>query len=261
MQFRDLYFQFDGINSKEKRLKLITVDSKNNRNLFGVEQDIIEEENGTDVPLFLGVKRKCPTIPVTLMKMNEWNRPIPYGEKELSDICNWLFKREYKPFVSWDNPGVVYYVIFIKGEGFENCAKEGYLNLEMRLSAPHAYSRLLTDEYHVLSQKTVYINNDSDIQDFIYPDIEFEMLDDCTDLIIENLTIGEKMEFNNLEKGEKIKVYNDGLKDMLSLVDRSRNIFEKSNKYFIKLVYGRNRIRITGKCKIKFITQYPLALK
>lgn len=260
MQFRSLYFQFDGVNSKEKHLKLITVDGKDREFLFGVDQEIIEEESSGEVPLFLGVKRKCPTIPVTLMKMNEWNKPIPYGERELPDICNWLFKKEYRPFVSWDNPGKVYYIIFTKGKGFENCAKEGYLNLEMRLSAPFAYSRQLKDEYEVIGEKTININNDSDVEDFIYPDVEFEMLNESRDLVIENLTLGEKMEFHNLELNEKIRIYNDGLKDMVSLVDKKRNIFKKSNKCFMKLIYGRNRIRIIGECKIKFITQYALAL-
>ena len=262
MQFRKFYFEFDGRKSKDKKLKMIIIDNKSEDDKFGVEQEVIEEDNGTDTPLFLGVKRKPQTLKIAIMKMDKFNNPLSYTDRELEEICRWLFKKEYRPFIPWDNTGMVYYVIFTKGTDFFNCAKEGYINLEMRLNAPYGYSRLLNNEYTVMGEKTIDIYNRSDIDNFIYPDIEFELKDDNTDLVIKNLSLSnEIMEFNNLTPNDHIMIYNEGLKDMMSLQDKSRNIFQCSNKKFIKLQYGLNRIQIKGKCKIKFTYQYPIGFK
>lgn len=262
MQFRKFYFEFDGKKSKDRNLKMVVIDNKSEEDKFGVEQDVIEEDNGTDTPLFLGTKRKPQSIKMTLMKLDKYNNPMSYTDKELEDINKWLFlKREYKPFIAWDNPGIVYYVIFTKGTDFFNCAKEGYINLEMRLNAPYGYSNLFNNDYWIKDEKIIDIYNGSDIDNFIYPDIEFELRDDSTDLIIKNLSLGETMEFNNLISNDHIMIYNEGLKDMVSLKDKNRNIFQHSNKKFIKLQYGLNRIQVKGNCRIRFLYQYPIGFK
>ncbi|MGV2640145.1 hypothetical protein GNF86_01645 [Clostridium perfringens] len=261
MQFRKFYFEFDGKKSKDRNLKMVVIDNKSEEDKFGVEQEIIEEDNGTDTPLFLGIKRKPQSLKISIMKMNKYSRPLPYTDKELDEICRWLFKKEYKPFIPWDNTGMVYYVIFTKGTDFFNCAKEGYINLEMRLNAPYGYSNLFNNDYRIKGEKVIDIYNGSDIDNFIYPDIEFELRDNSTDLTIKNLSLGETMEFNNLVSNDHIMIYNEGLKDMVSLKDKSRNIFQHSNKQFIKLQYGLNRIQVKGNCRIRFLYQYPIGFK
>lgn len=260
MQFRSTNFMFDGKNSRDRNLKIVDIDGKNEDIIFGVEQNINEDDSVGDIPLFLGVKRSIPTIPITIMKMNNFNRPIPYSKGELEEICRWLFQKEYKPFISYDNAGIVYYVIFTKGNNFETSAKEGYLNLEMRLNAPHGYSNPLISTYRVKGEKQIKLYNNSNLDDIVYPDIEFELLNNTTSLEIRNESIGQSIIFNDLEPNEHIFVYNDMLKDVVSMTDKNRNIFNKFNKEWLKLRYGKNRIKIIGECKIKFINQYPIAL-
>lgn len=261
MQFKNFYFQFNNVSSKLKKLKVVSIDDDESTDTFGMEQEVNENDDGTDVPVFLGVKRTCPELTITLMKMDEWNKPLPYSDEELEDICRWLIQKEYKPFVSFDNLGIVYYVLFTKGESFYSKAKEGYLKFNMRLSAPYAYSNVLIDSYKVKGEKIVDIYNGSDIEKFVYPDIQFELLDDCQDISIENLTLKESMIFNNLEKHDIIYVYNDKFKDVVSKVDKTRNIYKNFNGKFLSLAYGKNRIKITGNCNIDIINQYPIALK
>lgn len=261
MQFRSLDFQFNNVSSKSKKLKLVNVDGKNEESFFGVEQEVIEEDNGTDVPLFLGVKRKCQTIPVTFMKVDDLNNPLPYRKGEFDELCKWLIHKEYKPFVSWDNPGIVYYVIFTKAKDFVNRAKEGYISLDMRLSAPYGYSNQLISPYYITKEKIINVYNGSDLDNLIYPDIEFELLGDCRDVVIQNLTLNQTMEFHDLEKNDVIRVYNDGIKDVISKKDKNRNIYKNFNRKFLALTYGKNRIKIIGNCKINIINQYPIALK
>lgn len=259
MSFHSLDFRFDGINSKNLKLKIVSVDNSKKNSQFGVEQEIVED-NSTNIPLFLGVKRKCPTIPITMMKMNDFGNAESFTDKELDNICRWLFQDEYKPFISWDNTGIIYYVIFTKGDSFYNCAKEGYLNLEMRLNAPHGYSNQLINFHQVTDKKVIELHNGSNINTIVYPDIEFELLGDNRNLKITNLSNGDFMEFEGLEKNEHAYVYNDGIKDIMSKVDKNRNLFKNFNKKWISMRYGKNRIEIIGNCRIKFISQYPTAM-
>lgn len=260
MQFRDLDFKFDGIKGRDKQLKIVNIDNKNSENIFGIDREINEENIGIDEPLFLGVKKKCPSIPITLMKMNNYGIPKAFKKNELLEICRWLFKEDYRPFISYDNTGIVHYVLFTKGRDFENCAREGYINLEMRLSAPYGYSNQLINFYEVRGKKIIDIYNNSNLDQFIYPDIEFELLSSDGNIEIINSTTNQKVIFTNLDDYEHIYVYNDALRDVVSLKNNDKNIYKNFNKEWMKLAYGKNRIKIIGNCKIKFISQIPIAL-
>ena len=51
------------------------------------------------------------------------------------------------------------------------------------------------------------------------------------------------------------------MKQMVSKLDRKKNVYSKSNKEFLKLPYGRNRIKITCElAQVKFIHQDKINL-
>ena len=69
------------------------------------------------------------------------------------------------------------------------------------------------------------------------------------------------MVFNNLDDCEHIYVYNDNMKQMVSKLDSKKNIYSKSNKEFLKLSYGKNRIKITcEEAQVKLIYQNKMNL-
>ena len=261
MQFNNFYFRFDGLNSRDKNLVLVTVDglSQNNQNglQFGVNKTIAYSQNSNDIS---SIDIKPLTIPVTIMKLDGYGIPMPYEPYELDEICRWLFQDEFKPFISFDDTSIVSYVMFTQGNNFKNSANEGCLNLTMTLSDGYAYTHQKVEYVRVTGSKVIEVINNSNFQRFVYPDIEFELIGDNTNLSIKNLDFGESMDFTGLEKNEHIYCYNDGLKYVESKVDKTRILNTKFNDKWIKLHYGKNRIKVTGDCIIKIITQCPIAL-
>lgn len=256
--FKSKYFRFDNKDSKNYNLAIVSIGSSDNFQ-FGVGQSVQDTEGLGDVPIFTGIKRDCPTIPITICKMDRENNLLPFRDKELDDICRWLFKKEYKPFISYDD-SKVYYGIFTKADKFENGINEGYINLEFQLSSPYAYSTVINDYWIVNKQREIDIFNDSNVESMYYPDVEVELLKDCTDIEIHNMNTGDKVVFENLLHDEHLYIYGDGLRDIVSLVDENRNLFPNFNKKFLKLRYGRNKIVVKGDCKINIKKQYPIAI-
>ena len=137
---------------------------------------------------------------------------------------------------------------------------QGVITLNMRLSSPHAYSPIMLDSVRCSEEKIFDVYNGSTYDDFIYPDIEIKMLQGNS-IKIENVITGQVLEFTNLDNNEHIYIYNDNMKQMVSKLDRKKNVYSKSNKEFLKLPYGRNRIKITCElAQVKFIHQDKINL-
>ena len=252
---RNLWFRFNGFDSKGKYM----ICTKGNGDLtsqFGVNRGINEEDGVGDVPVFYGVKDECPTLEMSITKVVN-DEIAPFTEIELSELTRILCKKEYKAF---ECGGLVYYVIFTQGSLWRVGSRQGVLTLNMRLSSPHAYSPIMLDSVRCIDEKQFDVYNKSTYDDFIYPDIEIKMLKG-NNITIENVITGQIVKFEGLDDGEHIYVYNDNMKQMVSKLDSKKNIYSKSNKEFLKLPYGRNKIKITcEEAKVKLIYQNKINL-
>lgn len=252
---RNLWFRFNGFDSKGKYM----ICTKGNGDLtsqFGVNRSINEEDGVGDVPVFYGVKDECPTLEMSITKVVN-DEIAPFTEIELSELTRILCKKEYKAF---ECGGLVYYVIFTQGSLWRVGSGQGVITLNMRLSSPHAYSPIMLNSVRCVEEKEFDVYNKSTYDDFIYPDTEIKMLKG-NNIIIENVTTGQIVKFEGLDSGEHIYVYNDNMKQMVSKLDSKKNIYSKSNKEFLKLPYGRNKIKITcEEAKVKLIYQNKINL-
>lgn len=259
--FKNKYFTFDGVRSIDKNIAIVTIGSDSSNTQFGLKQSVEKQDGIGDVPLYKGVKRDISSIDITLCKLDKQNNLLRFTEKEKDDICRWLFKKDYKPFISDDNKSKVYYAIFTEGDSFFNGLNEGYINLKMELNAPYGYSAIINDFWRVVNFKEVNIYNNSNIDCELYPDIEIELLGDTDKVEIFNQMTGSRTILENLQPNEHLYIYGDEVRDIVSMVDKDRNLFPNFNKKWLKLVYGRNKIIIKAKsANIRIINQYPLAI-
>lgn len=253
---RNKWFRFNGFDSKGKYM----ICTKGNGDLtsqFGVNRSINEEDGVGNVPVFYGVKDECPTLEMSITKVSNKDGIEPFTDSELMELTRILCKKEYKPF---ECGGLVYYVIFTQGSLWRVGSGEGVITLNMRLSSPHAHSPIMLDSVRCSEEKIFDVYNGSMYDDFIYPDIEIKMLQGNS-IKIENVITGQVLEFTNLDNNEHIYIYNDNMKQMVSKLDRKKNVYSKSNKEFLKLPYGRNRIKITCElAQVKFIYQDKINL-
>lgn len=252
---RNLWFRFNGFDSRG-RYMICTKDNGDMTSQFGINRSVDEEEGVDSVPVFYGVKEECPSFEMSITKFVD-DRITPFTDTELAELTRILCKKEYKPL---EIGGLVYYVIFTQGSLWRTGSNEGIITLNMKMSSPHAYSPIMLDSIRCTETKQFDIYNKSTYDNFIYPDIEIKILKG-NDITIENLTTGQLVKFNDLDDCEHIYIYNDNMKQMISKLDSKKNIYSKSNKEFLKLSYGKNRIKITcEEAQVKLIYQNKMNL-
>lgn len=253
---RNRWFRFNGFDSTN-RYMICTKGSGDLTSQFGVNRSINEEDGVGNIPVFYGVKDECPTFEMSITKVSNKDGIEPFTDSELTELTRILCKKEYKAF---ECGGLVYYVVFTQGSLWRVGSGEGVITLNMRLSSPHAYSPIMLDSVRCVKEKEFDVYNKSTYDDFIYPDIEIKMLQG-NNISIENVTTGQIVEFTNLDNNEHIYVYNDNMKQMVSKLDTKKNIYSKSNKEFLKLIYGKNKIKITCElAQVKLIYQNKMNL-
>ena len=183
----------------------------------------------------------------------------------ITDSLNyWLFApKNYQELITLvdGKEHLIYYLIFTSGEftHFENGV--GYYTLSYELDSDHAYGVTEVTEVTVTNDngKTVYITLNDSVDDY-YPDIEFHVEGDSFKVV--NHTLDERVEFKNLTTSgyRNGRVYGENMMFMVSLEDPKLNMREKSNKHFLKLKRGRNRVSFIGVGSYKIYVQPRKAL-
>lgn len=260
--FINTNFMFDDIDCSEFGIIVVKTNSGMIEMPFGTRRSIIEEKRQFNpVPFFYGVDEEPLTIKITIAKENDgkWN----YQERR--NIIKWLFQKEYKPLISYDNPDIAYYVI-VQGDStrLDNSLEQGYATIELRANAPWGYSYpkslLNYSRNMLLNNDTIVIDNRSNIQKFYYPEVQFEILSG-TSFSIQNLSLqGEIFEFKNLQPNEIIYVDNNR-KFIISNLEK-QGVFrrENFNGKWLRLIQGRNRLKVTGDVNLELRLQFPVAL-
>lgn len=254
MQLRGSTISFNGVNSSRYGLYLCSIDGDGTRS-FGVTRSV-EGENGT----IKSISEEVKTIEIQLVKLGgSFNDPTPLTDEDLEKISHWLFSpQEYKPLMV-DNKSVVYYGMFVDGSIWQNGANQGYLTLQFQMDSGHGYSVVQNTDIRVNGTRNITLNSKHTVGRYSEIDIEIELANNQTSLVIENLTTGQKLELKNLPSDCKhIRVYNEGLKHVANVANPSQNLRPYFNKEFIHLAYGTNNIRITGIGKVRFISQAKL---
>lgn len=256
-QFQRYYdFIFDGYNFAGQYM-ICSKGSEDNLSQFGANRSINEEEGVSDIPVFYGVKSECPTLEISISKVNN-GEISPFTDDDLRELSRILFKNEYKPLILG---GLIYYCIFIKGEMWRAGSGEGVISLNLRLNAPYAYSPIMHNPIRVVNSKTIEVYNKSTVCEDIYPDIEFLLGGESTSITITNLITGQVVNFSGLDKEEWVYVYNDGLKQIVSKKTPTKNIFKLFNKEWLRLVYGKNVIKVECEnCKFNLLWQNKIYL-
>lgn len=249
-------FLFDNISSKDMGLYIVRIDSSEISSIFSHSQSIVEQTRyNNNVPLFSRVEKSPLEFEITCSLLDEEFTP----EKKMQ-LSRWLICDVYKPFVSEDNPNLIYNVISTDQINLITFGSlKGYFTIKFRCDAPWGYSPTYLETFD-LSEITIptiiEIENRSNAVQHLYPEIEFTLSDTNTGVSLINLSnAGEEFKYTNLSVNEKIYTNNER-KQIISDLNLYR--LGNFNKKWFRLVYGVNRIQITGKCQISFRYRFPL---
>lgn len=260
MQFKSPFFTFDGKSCRDFQLRICKIGNNTTMSNFGVNRTPQEEARGM-IRHIKEITYNDISFEITLVKSKN-NIPLPLTETEKFEIISWLFKDEYKPFISEDDESKVYYVFFTEASSYQNALKQGYINLTVRLNAPCAFSPIETGYFTVEGETFIDLVNRSNVGTFIEPDLEFQLKGDATSFKIENLNTGDVMSFEDLPIGSHIQCYNEGMKQAISITDPDLNVRRYMlDKAWLRLAKGKNRLRITSEfASVSIVGQARLAL-
>lgn len=249
-------FTYDGKSSDEFNLMLIRTDSGLISGQFGVRRSTRKEKDAKNpIPYFYGVSEDVLTFDIQLALTKTWSKD------DRIKIAKWLFQNEYRPFISNDTPDIIYYCMPVEApEKFFNGIMEGYVNLSFECDSPYGWTPQTTQSFNLATNDTTQIitlNNSSNILKYYYPELEITLLQG-TGFKLKNLSNNnEEFEFSNLNVGEVIYI-NNQKKQIISSTNLYR--FDNFNKKWFKLIYGQNRIEVTGKVKIDVRSQFPIVI-
>lgn len=253
-------FSYDNRDCSEFGLYVVRLQRGMVQTPYTSNKTILEEHPKKVItPFFFGVQHQPLTFDVTLAPIDA----DEFDQDKLYEIGRWLFQDKYKPFISGDNEGKIYYCMPVnKVDFYTNDFKNGYINLEFRCRDGFGWTFPQEAEYDLSDNvgstpTSIVINNVSNVGvEYYYPEIEIELQESETGFSITNNSDGGRVcSFSGLDTSETIYIDNQK-KTIVSDTDAYR--FDEWNKIWFRLVQGYNYIDIVGKCIITFKTQYPI---
>lgn len=256
--FINTEFSYDGVSSSYYGVYAVHPTGGLVQGQYGINRSIISEKiPNNSLPNFFGIEEEVLKFKIYLYAENGWD----YDKRKA--VSQWLFKNDYKPFISADNPQVVYECM-VTGSSLFSLAGDlqGYIEIEFTCNAPYGWSNWSTIGYDLSYNEDVVgiqILNNCNLNDYIvYPEVEF-MLSGSTSLSLINLSDGAReTKFQNLTDGETI--YFDNKKKIIKTNLSGTYRYANFNGKWLKLVMGYNNIQVIGKVIINIKMRFPIVI-
>ena len=262
--FINTSFTFNNISSDEMGVMIINNPSSNGiREIqHGVVRTIIESKN-RDKSYYTRVEAQPLTISGMAIGLIDGQY---FSEDKRRELAEWLFQEDYYPFVSDDNPDLVYNVIFLDSKRNDTSNLQGWLIVDMRCDAPTPYTNPIDNTYtydlsnNTLTGTTINMMNLCNCYKYYYPKLDFILQGTDTGVSFQNITNNNQtLIFSGLNQGEEIIIDNDS-KLITSSLGNSVSRLYNCNRNWMKLVQGLNAIKVIGKCKLIVTCSFPMAV-
>lgn len=257
-QFDNEIIVFNGCNLSE-RLGFNSYSIKNTSDkLYGITRSIDVQDSINGSIYMTGFKNTRAILDIELARVDRYGNTAELTDEEMDDLARILFGAEDGIL---EVNGLLYYGVFVDGTSWRNGANHGYICLKYELLDPYAYSPILNSYNEIIDNEIITINNNTNVEEYTHLDVLITQ-QGTTPIEIRNLSTGESVKINNLELDEEIEIDSEG-REIFSKTNPSKNVFKdfEYNKYFPRLKYGRNRIKIIGTCTIIFRHQEKMFLR
>lgn len=254
----EMNFFFDDIDSTSMGVYLINLESGMDEDpIFGAKTIISDRNPRKDYGYFQGVTKEPIKFPLTFSLLED-----SWTEEKRLQIFKWLIKNKYCKFYTADKPDRIFYIICTSdGKLLLNGSDQGYIALDFDNLFPYALSPVYTQTYDlsaITSPTTIQMTNLSNVNDYYYPEIEFQLQSTNTGVSIKNITVGgETITFAGLTQSETVYINNEN-KQIASDISGSYPINKCTSKQWLRLAQGVNNIEVTGKCILKTRMQFPI---
>ncbi len=250
MIHESIYFTYDGEQSNQYGVVNVKVSSGLYKQHFMSQREIIEtEQPDSDFPSFQKIKRQPIQFSLTLYFEDG------FTDDQLQDLRQLFNVNFYKPMVFSEDSTKIYYCVPVDlSELNHNGAKQGYVTISFRCNSPFSFSAFRKDTFDLSTNTSgtdIEIMNYGD--EVCLPIVEIGKYGVGTVQIINNSDGGRTMSISNIQDQELVTVdcqYED--------IESDQGIlhYDDHNGNYLQLVYGKNRLHITGDCEIRFKYQY-----
>lgn len=249
-------FWFDGVFSKDMSILLVTTESEIINNYgFIYSKELESDKTLNNNPYYKIGEENVEDITLYFCLANMNGQSYVWDDFTLERIYDWLVQKDFKPFISKDNPELTYYLKAKKVTRKFTKDMKGYLEIVFQPYTNYAYVDF-NKPIKVSRPIEIKINNKSNIEDeYCFPVFEIENLGN-EDIVIGNTSLdSEPLVITGLDLNEKIYVDN-----LLYVVqtDEGLNRFDCCNRNWIKLKKGNNILKLTGNFNITISAKFPI---
>lgn len=239
-----LNFNFDGMWSDVYKLIHVSLDSSMFEETLIASREIVETKvRGNSKPLLNRVEESPLEFEMTIAFQEGFTDDLIDG------VIRWLFVTSYKPLYFEGKENKIYYCMPTGDSQIVHTGlNEGYFTLKMRCDSSNIYSQtIITNMETVSTTKTITVTNDGHFD--LYPEISITKIGNGT-VTMEFIDDGRNIfEVRDLTNGEDI--YINCEKEIIETDIIGVYRYDKIVGHFPRLVYGSNRIKITGDCKFQ----------
>ena len=237
MIFNSSNFTFNNIYSKDMNIHLVSEGSEI-LNECGIPFDIENKEN---------------EITLSFCYAND-NLPLEWDYNTTVDFLGWVITDDYYEFISEDNEDIVYFLKGIRyNKRFTN-SMTGIIDVTFKMLSPYGYKHYIRQA--TKNEKIFDVYNYSNVDNAYKPVITLSEIS-TNSITLTNTTNNITFSINNLTKSDTIYIDN-----MMGTITDSKGVnrLNNSNRNWIELIRGLNKISVSGTCKVKIESYYPVMI-
>lgn len=195
-----LYFNYNGVSSKDFGLKAVDLSSGLYEETFVASRNIEETKpSGRATSIFHGITEEDRSFELILAFDNG------FTEDKLESIMNWIFTDYYKPLYFDNNSDRVVFAMMTGDSNIvHNGMQEGYFTVNVKTNSPYIYSNLKSESFNQTAPLKITNNGHEDT----YPYFKIEKIGDGDlkinvggyNVLIANLKNGENIEIDTLRE-------------------------------------------------------------
>lgn len=249
-------FYFNGIPCEQFKVCIIDFDSNELLKQVGtsINMELTEEMSFNGNRSYIEGNTTAENIVLQLCRTDG----EAWEERNISDVYNWLFQEDFKPFQTADYPNgnFIYYLKAVNFKKFLNNNFYGYLEVEFMSYSPYCYF-IPPISLKLSKGGNGNLHNWSNIYKPYKPKIKIKAYDGNT-IKITNNTNKSFVEVRGLNNNETVIIDCS----MGTVINSSGvNRFSVLQDYnLLKLNKGDNSISLSGNADIEFICEFPVII-
>ncbi|MCA1021656.1 phage tail domain-containing protein [Halobacillus litoralis] len=245
-----LYFTYDGINSKDVGLLNVSIDNGLFEEVLVSGRKIVEDKiDGLSRPYFKYIEHDPLEFEV------HFYFEETYDTDKIRWVARWLTQDVYKEMSFSANPDKRFFCLTTSPINLtHNGLEQGYVSMTFRCNTHHAYTPYIQSTItEIQNEGIIEVDNIGDMD--VKPVFILNKKGDG-DVYVTNLSDGgRKFEIYDLNNKEEVRIDN-ALRRITS--DQGNLKYSECNRTYLKLVYGKNRLKIEGDCDFRWECRFNL---